>query len=408
MRILIVDDDKDKRDDIVELLRSVEGIIVDESQNVFEAKEKLMKNYYDLLILDINLPYSEEDQCSEDAGYLLYKEIRQIKIMKKPGTIVFVTSYDELQEKYSEEISKGLFSIVKYCSFDNEWKDRIRNKVNYILKSSEDAVDLTTNGYEYNLAIITAVQVEFDQVKRLLKEPKQVLLKGDPTYYISGYFIEGNKKVRVVIAMQHQMGIASASVLTTKLINNFKPRYMCMVGIAAGKRGEGNYGDIIIPTEVWDYGSGKITESDENMDETNNFLFKPDPKYLDLEVEIKELLNKDYTKILDEIKSEWPGNSPSTSLQVVKGPMACGSVVVQNEDIIKKYIDPYNRKLKGIDMESYGVFYAVENAYRPKPSVIVCKSICDFGDKDKNNTYQSYAAYTSAKFLYYLATQELF
>ncbi|MBA2937013.1 hypothetical protein HZF08_01690 [Paenibacillus sp. CGMCC 1.16610] len=74
----------------------------------------------------------------------------------------------------------------------------------------------------------------------------------------------------------------NTSGLTTKLIKNFKPKYMSMVGIAAGKRGEGNYGDIIIPTEVWDYGSGKIASEDDQYEgEVGTYLFKPDPKYFD-------------------------------------------------------------------------------------------------------------------------------
>lgn len=408
MKILLVDDDIEKCNEITNLLYDIDGFIVDTVHNIFSAKENLIRNYYDVLILDLNLPYDESDMCYKDAGYLLYKELQNINSMKRPGTIIFITSYEELHEKYYDEVSKGLFSIVKYNTFEMQWKEKIRNKLEYIVKSSEDSIDLTANGYDYNLAIITAVKIEFDQVKRLLKEQKQITIKGDPTFYTSGYFIEGDKKISVIIAMQHQMGIAASSVLTTKLINNFKPKYIAMVGIAAGKKGEGNYGDIIVPTEVWDYGSGKVVENDEVEGENSNFLFKPDPKYLVLEVEIKELLNKDYTEVLNRIKSDWPGDSPSTALEIIKGPMACGSVVVQNEDIIKKYIDPYNRKLKGLDMESYGVFYAAENSYRPKPKVIVCKSICDFADKEKNDKYQSYAAYTSAKFLYYLAIIELF
>lgn len=235
---------------------------------------------------------------------------------------------------------------------------------------------------------------------RMLTDVETLQLKNDPTIYFKGLIVDGSKSKSVVLA-------AAAAVLTAKLINNFRPQYISMVGIAAGKRGQKNYGDIIIPTEVWDYGSGKIVSVDDSKEgETEDFLFQPDPKYLDLDVEIKEIINKDYSKQLSEIKRTWPSDKPETSLSLVVGPMACGSVVVQNDEIIKRFIDPYNRKLKGLDMESYGVFYAVENFFTPKPKVIVCKSVCDFGDKDKNDSYQAYSAYTSAAFLKYLALNE--
>jgi hypothetical protein len=35
------------------------------------------------------------------------------------------------------------------------------------------------------------------------------------------------------------------------------------------------------------------------------------------------------------------------------------------------------------------------------------KSVCDFGDEDKSDDWQSYAAFTSATFLYEFALNEL-
>lgn len=58
-------------------------------------------------------------------------------------------------------------------------------------------------------------------------------------------------------------------------------------------------------------------------------------------------------------------------------------------------------------MESYGIFYSAHNATNPKPTPIVIKSICDFGDKHKADNYQIYAAYTSACFMYEFALNEL-
>jgi nucleoside phosphorylase len=408
VQILLIDDDKEKCSEIISLLSEVGSVKIDISHNIYDGKEKLFGKYYDLLILDMNLPYSDEEECSEEAGFLLYREIQKVKTLKKPGDIVILTAFEELQDRYNVDISKGLFTIVKYSAVEQQWREQIKNKVQYMLKSTDDAIDPSSNGYKYDLAIITAVQIEFDQMKRFITESSLIQIKSDPTFYLSGFIVNGEIKKSVILAMQHQMGMTAASVLTTKIINNFKPRYVSMVGIAAGKRGEGNFGDIIIPTEVWDYGSGKIAAKEEGEEgETANYLFRPDPKYISLEVEMKEIVNKDYSEMLQRIRDSWVAPKPESVLKVIKGPLACGSVVVQNEDVIKRFIDPHNRKLKGLDMESYGVFYAVENSYRPKPKVIVCKSICDFGDKEKNDNYQDYAAYTSAAFLNYLALNEL-
>ena len=52
----------------------------------------------------------------------------------------------------------------------------------------------------------------------------------------------------------------------------------------------------------------------------------------------------------------------------------------------------------GLDMESYGVFYAARHAAGLKPEPIVLKSVCDFADEGKNYIYQKFAAFTSSEF----------
>jgi len=406
MNILIVEDDKQKNNDIVESIKKISKKIgITTVDNIYSAKELLSTIFFDILILDLNLPLEAGNNCDDNTGYDLFLEIQKIKTYKKPSSIIIITSYKNLLHKYKDEIRKKLFTIVQYSATETSWKQSIESKINYILLSNNDSIDISETGYNYDIAIVTAIKVEYDQVTTMLEEASYIKVKGDSTCYKAGYFKNNSIKLKVIVAMQHQMGIAASTALTMKMIVNFKPQYISMVGIAAGKKGEGNLGDIIVPFEVWNYGSGKISE--DNQD-TYKLLFKPDPKYLSLSTDIKELLSKDYSRILNNIEKEWKGNKPKTSLQLIKGPMACGSIVVQDEKIIKEYIDPHNRKVKGLDMESYGVFYAVENSYKPKPNLIVCKSICDFADKEKNDNYQNYAAYTSARFLYYLALEEFF
>ena len=54
---------------------------------------------------------------------------------------------------------------------------------------------------------------------------------------------------------------------------------------------------------------------------------------------------------------------------------------------------------KGIEMEAYGVAYAAAHAADPKPFVIIAKSVCDFADERKDDSYQKFAAYTSCGFV---------
>ena len=51
-------------------------------------------------------------------------------------------------------------------------------------------------------------------------------------------------------------------------------------------------------------------------------------------------------------------------------------------------------------METYGVYYACENAPQPIPRYLSIKSVSDYVDADKNDKDQKYCAYVSARFLY--------
>ena len=77
--------------------------------------------------------------------------------------------------------------------------------------------------------------------------------------------------------------------------------------------------------------------------------------------------------------------------------IASGSYVVASKFLMSSIREP-NRKLLAIDMEGYGLYLACHFFNQTNPLVI--KSVCDFGDSEKNDDYQDYAAYTSAEFLY--------
>ena len=72
-----------------------------------------------------------------------------------------------------------------------------------------------------------------------------------------------------------------------------------------------------------------------------------------------------------------------------------GASVVGDPEMTKLIIEQH-RKLMGIEMESYGVLAAAEESPLPLPEAFSIKSVSDFGDDDKSDAYQKYAAYTSS------------
>ena len=76
--------------------------------------------------------------------------------------------------------------------------------------------------------------------------------------------------------------------------------------------------------------------------------------------------------------------------------MVSGSAVVASKDYVEQMIAPQNRKIIGLDMEIYGVFYACEHNSFHKPKCFAMKSVVDYADGNKNDNYHDYACYTSA------------
>lgn len=105
-----------------------------------------------------------------------------------------------------------------------------------IIRENEELIELYNP--EYKIAIITATPFEFEAVKNILQSPqkKSSKINNDSNLYYSGVIKNDNasKETKVLLTQCPSMGISSATSTATKLILNFRPEYIFMVGIAAG------------------------------------------------------------------------------------------------------------------------------------------------------------------------------
>ena len=243
--------------------------------------------------------------------------------------------------------------------------------------------------YKSLAAILTAVKIEKRYVMKLYDNWEKVILPGDEQEYFITSFESGGKSHKIITASQNLMGMTAAALLSSKVIYNFRPKYLIMCGIAAGvgRENEQIYGDIIIPDVVWDASAGKFTSPEKSAIRYGNVGFEPRPKVLYLDKAVKE-------KILSL------GNN--TEFKIHLGAMACGSSVIANSEVLNKQIYPQFPSTIGLDMESYGVFYSAEYSSHPRPKAIIIKGICDYADEDKTDKYQKFASYNSSIFTKYL------
>lgn len=401
--VYIVDDDITKIENIMEGLKvySSLDLNIEYELELKNACRTLESRRFDLLILDIQLPsLGSKERTSKEGGVQLLRLLSEVDNMKKPTTIIGLTAHDENYEDIRKQFESKLWHLIKYDSKSVDWKNQIIEKVAYLFKAKmELCSEVIANGVgpKVDCAIITAVTTETESVLRGGAEWSQYLIDGDPTVYYLSEYEKANKKVKILLAQQSQMGMPAAAVLTTKIINTFSPTLICMIGITGGRKGEVEIGDLIIASESWDYGSGKIIPKKDG----SGMTLSPEPHQIGIFPAIKEYMSGDFADLLYEIRRAWNmsnGNKMSKDISIHVGALATGASVVQDERIVTDFILPQNRKVLGVDMETYAVYYASCNTYNNRPAFLSIKGVCDYADEGKNDNYQQYAAYVATQF----------
>ena len=198
------------------------------------------------------------------------------------------------------------------------------------------------------------------------------------------------EKGEILCARQDEMGMTASATLTMKFIQHFHPRYVIMPGIAAGAKQEASdmqmYGDVILANMVWNYSNGKYVSPDKASIRFGEVGFLPRPTVVEVDRELLE-------------KFDQAVHSEHNETKVHIGAIASGSAVVANRTVFEKQIQGQFEDTQGLEMEGYGVAYAVAHAVEPRPRAIIAKSVCDFADSRKSDVYQKFAAYTSCEFV---------
>ncbi len=201
--------------------------------------------------------------------------------------------------------------------------------------------------------------------------------------------------LRVIGTISTSMGLTAAAIATTQLIMQFKPKIVVMTGIAAGTRSGGKeFGDILTADPSVDYNSGKVVE------ENGIRGFQPDPYPIGLNARLRSVLHRyrGNHAVFEKVRGRWRGTLPPKSNHFHVGPLGAADQVIDDPTRILE-IQKYWRKLIGVEMETYGVYRSADEAPEPKPRFVSFKSVCDFA-AEKTDSWQEYAAFTSAEFAF--------
>jgi CheY-like chemotaxis protein len=261
IKILLVEDDANKRAVIAEAILAVPGIGEDEldiSTDAADAKRKLREKGYNLLLLDIHLP-KRADKPPEPGGGL--EVLRWLKGRGKdcrPPYIVGTTAYESSLQLAQTEFNNLIWTVIAFSFSDNVWRERLIATVSLIL--GQILPPYSNDGVTFRSDVLIVVALETPELQAVLSLPyawQDSKVRFDDSRYFRAKYESEEAAFDAVCVAASDKGLSSAAIAATKGIQAFRPRYVVMVGICAGVKGRVNIGDIVVADPSWDWGSGK-------------------------------------------------------------------------------------------------------------------------------------------------------
>jgi nucleoside phosphorylase/CheY-like chemotaxis protein len=395
LKILVVEDNPEKLRHVLTCLESVPGCAADQihsAHNSNEARRYLRENQFDLMVLDISLPERPENLPTPDGGIRLLEEVLERDMYFKPREVVGLTAFTEVLESAARRFAEDLWMVVQYDPTEDTWAQQLQRKVRHILLAKRAG---PLPDYANYLCIVTALPApELEAILDLPWSWERFEVPSDPTVYHRGVVMKNAKANPIIAASAARMGMTSAAILSMKMISQFRPRYLAVAGILAGVAGRCSLGDVVAADPCWDCGSGKY----QVKGRLHQFAAAPYQVNINSFLRGKLSLLSTTHAEFDEIRRDWKGRKADTVLRMHIGPVASGASVLEDQKIAESILQQH-RKLIGIEMETYAVLAAADDAPLPQPKAFSLKSVCDFADTEKNDEYREYAAYTSARTL---------
>ena len=395
MKILIIEDDRERSKIIYDIsIGQNSSNIAFCAHSFSEAQEAIGELSPDVLIVDVNIPWSPKTEEATSEASLAILKIYRDRILSGACRLVVISGDSQSLRDFSCD-RNWVKAFLVACDSDQNWQSSLSR----ILDSFGDHMIAKDNESADILFVAAMKDPELDA---LLSNGWCWQSKFEPEilhYLHRCEFVDksGCKKSAAAIACRNQGAIAAAAVVSTA-VKLIRPKLVIMVGICAGIRKKVELGDIIVTTKSWDYSSGKITKT---KDGSPVFEAAPDeiPIRPDLLAHLEKLIGENW---IGRITPHPEGFREANDVKAILGPTATGPIVSANETI-PQYLKTRDRKVIGIEMEIHGVFYAVANTSGRAAGFLAVKSVVDFGDSRKNDTVRNWCANNSASFATWLA-----
>lgn len=391
MKILIVDDQHAKAAELAKVITSTwSDVEIIHATNAQDGFRILSSGGIALILLDVVLPLGLGDKPTEEGSLWFVREVH--RKISGPGLplIVGTTQFAESLVTVQETFRNYLWCVVHIASSDDRWPRQIHQAVRFAHSNNQRiSLDRSQESSQYDIGIVSALRTpEFSEIIDALRGGEKLVIGETNESWLKCHVerLDG-RSLTVVAACADDMGMTAMSSLVTRLAITCRPKLLMLVGIMAGNKERVQLSDLVVVESTWDCKAGKLTDKG----------FVADVKSRDCSF---KLANKVMAVLTEEFVlgfwKSWKGDRPQQIAKLHKGDVACSPAVIAQENAFAELERDQKRKILGLEMEAYGCYDAVRRLGDMAPEVVCLKSVCDFGDGEKNDKFQTYCAALAA------------
>ncbi len=286
------------------------------------------------------------------------------------------------------ESANNQSSISKFSDID-DLKEKIVLSLKKRFSSKREVIDVRTSlqNRETNadFVIFSAIERECIALCSTFDvSPADRIHKDNRTYWHKQLKLPNNQYYEIIITQFPDMANVNSALAANEAFNHWHPQASLMVGIAAAVSSNYKLGDIILGKNIYYFERGKVT-ADGSLPAP--IMYSPDATLWDRVI---------HTPKTDfHIHADRPDGT-DRSPDIYPGVIACGEKVIDDAEFRDSLITKH-RGIAAIEMEGYGVSAAAWQRYKPVRSLVI-RSLCDYADGQKNDTWHEYAAAAAAGF----------
>lgn len=373
VKVLIVEDDSQKCSNISDAIADFFGdAVIDRAETLAESTSRIYQNSYDLIVVDLLLPRRKGDHPTDISDEII-EHLAESELNKLTTTIA-ISKFEDVVDKRRDDFVRAGILLICYGD-DNAWLE--------CLRLCMQKVSLKTF---YDFVIVCALSMERTAFEAV----------GSPSFSIghrqSLFGLDAREctinQLRGVCLIQPQMGLVDSSIISTKALERFNPRLLCMSGICAGFEGRAELGTLIVSEYSWDHQAGKHVG---DKFELRGYQQGVDSR---TRIVLSQLLEEDPSLISLASKQY---ELPVPSLPAKLAPSVSGSAVIASSQFAED-LKSQHGKVAAVDMEVYGLYRAAA-LHGADLHYFAAKTVVDHATEEKGDVIQQAGAILSARFV---------